>query len=425
MTNRMSAFSPDNWPFSITELPKGACLVGGSVRDQLLRRQAAYLDLDFVLPQNAIETAREIANAYDAGFVVLDEARCIARVVFEQVTVDFAQQQGDSVEADLYRRDFTINAIAYNPHSKTLIDPLGGQVDIQHKVLRMVNHQNLASDPLRLLRAYRQAAQLGFTVEQGTERAIASLADKLSSVSIERVRSELDGLLATPNSATQLAAILQHQLLAFCLPHFDISSVHNVQAVDKAIETLATAMPDYAHQLKQWTKPVSAGDHRSWIKAVKLSCLLSQNSEIADAELTYLKYSRNEIQVILTLIETLPTIDTLKKGPLSRSQQFFLFKKSGAVFPAVSLLALAKGVSLSSLHPLIARFLDAEDALAHAPSLISGKTLIQKLAIQPGPEIGQILAAVEQAQAEGVVSSEKGAIAWVKNWLQSNQISKA
>ncbi|MEO0768333.1 MAG: CCA tRNA nucleotidyltransferase, partial [Cyanobacteria bacterium J06649_4] len=175
----MSPFLPETWPVPLEALPTEAYLVGGSVRDQLMDRQATYLDLDFVLPQRAVETASDLAKTCNAGFVVLDEERNIARVVFEQVTVDFAQQQGASIESDLRRRDFTINAIAYHPHNKTLIDPLGGAADITAQILRMVSYRNLAADPLRLMRAYRQAAQLGFRVESTTQQAIKELAPKL------------------------------------------------------------------------------------------------------------------------------------------------------------------------------------------------------------------------------------------------------
>ena len=157
-----SALSPETWPFNLKWLPKSACLVGGTVRDALLDRHSEYLDLDFVLPINAVETAQAIARHYRAGFVVLDAERQIARVVFDQGTADFALQVGETLEDDLRRRDFTVNAIAYNPHTKDLLDPLHGYEDLQRKRLRMVSVENLAEDPLRLLRAYRQAAQLGF-----------------------------------------------------------------------------------------------------------------------------------------------------------------------------------------------------------------------------------------------------------------------
>lgn len=414
----MALFSSD-WPFSLALLPDQAYLVGGSVRDRLLNRQASYLDLDFVLPANAVETASAIARTTRAGFVLLDEARQIARVVFAQATVDFAQQQGDSLEEDLRRRDFTINAIAYQPHRQALIDPLGGAADIASKTIRMVSYQNLANDPLRLMRAYRQAAQLGFDLTADTQAAVGELAPQLRQVSIERVRSELDGLLSAPSASEQLTPICKSQLLQFCLSCFDAERIAQVAAVERAIAQLQKALPDYAKSLYRWHKPVSAGFYRSWAKAAKLSRMVCADPSVAEAELTALKYSRSEIQIVLTLLKLQPVIEAMRSGRLSRSQQFFLFKHAGESFPAFSLLALAQGVPLAALQPLIARFLDPKDEVAHAQPLITGTVLIEQLGIQPGPEIGRLLKAVERAQAAGQIRETQAAIAWAKQ-IQSD-----
>ena len=138
MPNSLSVLSPQTWCFSLEFLPQPAYLVGGAVRDALLGRQSEYLDLDFVLPDRAVETARAIARHYQAGFVLLDAQRQIARVVFKHATVDFALALGDSLETDLRRRDYTINAIAYNPHTEEIIDPLQGYIDLQQSLLRMI-----------------------------------------------------------------------------------------------------------------------------------------------------------------------------------------------------------------------------------------------------------------------------------------------
>ncbi|MGB7088152.1 MAG: CCA tRNA nucleotidyltransferase [Phormidesmis sp.] len=420
----MSLFSPNTWPFSLDWLPVDAYLVGGSVRDRLLKRQPTYLDLDFVLAGRAVETASAIAHAYGAGFVVLDEARQIARVVFDRTTVDFAQQQGDSLEADLYRRDFTINAIAYHPQTQTLVDPLEGKSDIASQSVRMVSYQNLEADPLRLLRAYRQAAQLGFTITPETQAAIRQLAPQLKTVSIERVRSELDALLSVPSSLSitssrnQLNLIehltLKSQLLQFCLPHFDAESIEQLAAIDLAMNHLAERLPCYAARLQGWLKPVPAGFHRSWIKAAKLSRLLSAQPIYAEAELMALRYSRSESQVILSLLKAQPDIEAMRDGPLSRSQQFFLFKAVGSGFWAMSLLAIAQGVTLDTLKPMIEKFLNAEDKIAHSQPLITGDVLIKRLGMKPGPEIGKALKAVEMAQAKGYVRNSQEALVWVQ-----------
>lgn len=371
------------------------------------------------MPDSAIETASELAKACSAGFVVLDADRNIARVVFDQITVDFAQQQGESLETDLRRRDFTINAIAYHPLTQTFVDPLGGKTDIANKTIRMVSPENLAADPLRLMRGYRQAAQLGFNIEPATQQTIHQLAPKLQQASIERVRSELDALLSAANGTVQLKSILEHQLLQFCLPHFNRSSLKQIQAIDRAIAQIKITQPDYANRLQQWTKPVPAGCHRSWVKAAKLSCVTSGEKAIAQAELTQLSYSKAEIQVILCLVKVAPTIESLKTRELSRSEQFFLFKLAGKNFLAIALLALAQGVEWAKIEPMIIRFLDPVDAIAHAQTLITGTEIMQQLNIKPGPELGKLIQAVERAQAEGHITTPAAAIDWLRN-MDSN-----
>jgi len=190
------------FPFNFNDLPTPAYLVGGWVRDRILNRQGKYLDLDFVLPEKAVEIANAIARKYKAGFVVLDAERQIARVVFKNGTADFAQQMGDSLEADLGRRDFCMNAIALECHElnetdfvplaqNQFIDPFNGIEDLQARRIRMVAPENLADDPLRILRGYRQATQLGFEIESLTRQVLIKLAPKLKAMAAERVRTEL------------------------------------------------------------------------------------------------------------------------------------------------------------------------------------------------------------------------------------------
>ena len=183
----------ENLPFDLDLLPKPVYVVGGAVRDALLGRVRAELDLDLVVPVGAVDVARRLATAYRAGFVLLDAERQIARVVFPGMTVDIAQQDGASIADDLNRRDYTLNAIAYDLQTGETIDPLNGTQDIQQRRIRMVDKQNLVDDPLRLLRAYRQAAQLNFTIEAETRAAIHQLAPLLTTVAAERVLMELRG----------------------------------------------------------------------------------------------------------------------------------------------------------------------------------------------------------------------------------------
>lgn len=409
-----SVLSPQTWPFELSLLPKSAHLVGGSVRDALLGRKADYLDLDFVVPSHAVETARAIARHYDAGFVVLDPHNQIARVVFEHATVDFAQQVGDSLESDLHRRDFTVNAIAYHPHTEQVFDPLGGCADLERCILRMIAADNLADDPLRLLRAYRQAAQLNFILDEPTRSTIHQLAPLLGKVAAERVRGELDSLLSKPEGTPLMKLAWADDVLCTWLPNLSAVQIRQLVAVDAAAAQLQEYHPAFAALLKGWIKEQTPpGFHRSWFKAAKLSRILSPDGAIAEAELTHFKYSRAEQQAVLAILRGWEPLQAIALGDNSRRQQYVLFKTVGNSFIALALVALAEGIPFSLMAELIERFLDPADPVAHPHALISGRDLIQQLGLRPGPHIGRLLSEAEIAHAEGKITAPAEALTWL------------
>ncbi|MGQ9869767.1 CCA tRNA nucleotidyltransferase [Leptodesmis sp.] len=438
---RLSALSPQTWPFSVEWLPQSAYLVGGSVRDALLGRHSEYLDLDFVLPEKVVETARTIARHYKAGFVLLDEERQIARVVFPQGTVDFAQQVGPTLEADLLRRDFTVNAIAYNPQNDRLFDPLQGRLDLQQQQLRMVSIENLEEDPLRLLRAYRQAAQLGFSLEAETQAAIRQLAPLLCRIAAERVQSELNYLLSTEAGTPWLTQAWQDGLLQSWLPDATARSLELVEKVDWAALLLNETSPTFAQGLFQHLRPSfgtmlpaaaeqkASGSARNWLMTAKLACLQAADPDVAEMRLRKLKYSRVEIQAVCTVLKFLPVLETAAglsgehppllqpvhpQLALSLREQYFLFQGVGAVFPAVAVVAIAHGVPLDAITPLIERFLAPEDPVAHPIPLLTGQDLMKNLHLPAGPVIGKLLAAIQLARAEGKITTIEEALQLAK-----------
>ena len=225
-----------DFPCDVNLLPTSAYLVGGSVRDALLQRYKIPVDLDFVLPEKAIATAQKMAKLYQAGFVILDREREIARVVFPQGTLDLALQEGGSLETDLKRRDFTINAIAYNIQSQKLVDPLRGLADLKQGILRMVSPANLEDDPLRLLRAFRQAAQLNFKIEDQTKKAISDRAYLLKTIAAERVQAELNYIFAAPQGNKWLVGAIECGLLQFWLPNINQEKIEQLDPVEDAQE---------------------------------------------------------------------------------------------------------------------------------------------------------------------------------------------
>ena len=440
------ALSPETWPFSLEWLPESACLVGGSVRDALLGRHSEYLDLDFVLPVGAVETAQAIARRYRAGYVLLDPERHIARVVFPQGTADFAEQVGASLESDLKRRDFTVNAIAYNPHTDQILDPLRGYADLQQRQLRMISPENLQEDPLRLLRAYRQAAQLSFSLEATTRSVICQLAPLLRGIAAERVQSELNYLLSTARGTSWLDAAWQDGVLQDWLPGVTATSLKLVAGIDQAAAVFEETLPAFAQELSDRlrnspkpfrvqaaasmgmqpaTESKGSGTIRTWYTLAKLTSLLSPTPADAEVELRRLKYSRTEIQAASTVLRFLPQlcyaaglagVDPLQICPsttalaMSPREQFQFFQNVGATFPAVVVMAIATGVPQETLAPLIQHFLTPEDPIAHPIPLLTGQDLMTTLNLPAGPHIGYLLTEIQLARAEGVVQTSQDAL---------------
>ena len=185
-------------------------LIGGAVRDALLGRESH--DLDFGLPGDAIQIARRVANRIGAAFFPLDDERGTARLVLihddgSRDVLDFAAFRGDDLETDLRGRDFTLNAIAYDVHAQTLLDPLGGVADLHAKQLRICSPTSISDDPVRILRAVRQAADFGFHILPETRAAMKAAVSVLAQVSPERQRDELFRILEGKQPATAFQAL--------------------------------------------------------------------------------------------------------------------------------------------------------------------------------------------------------------------------
>lgn len=417
----VSRLAAKNWPFSLEYLPQPVYMVGGAVRDAILGRVREYVDLDFIIPADAVKVARKIAQRYQAGFVLLDAERQIARVVFPHATVDFAQQEGESLITDLHRRDFTINAIAYNPHTQEIIDPLEGYKDIESGLLRMISPVNLQNDPLRLMRAYRQAAQLGFTIEPATQETIRSLAKSINQVAAERVRVEIGYLLANSQGTFWLNLAWKDGVLTSFFKNATEESFIKLTAVDQAYTLISENWQQLGEELANYVRETVK---TSWLATAKLACLVDSKPEIAEIELQKLTYSRAEIRAVTTGLRLFSEIKAVKM-PLRK--QYFLFREMGILFPAVLVLALAndivaKGMFEESMfvtyEPLIKRYLDKNDAVAHPIPLLNGKDMMTALQIPASPLIGELLMEVGVAQAEGKISTVEAAIEFARNLVK-------
>jgi tRNA nucleotidyltransferase/poly(A) polymerase len=189
-------------------------IVGGALRDLALGRDVP--EVDVAVDGDAAAIAREMESRGHGRAVLLsgDRAPRVFRIAGRTRTVDLAEIEGGTIEADLARRDFGANALAVELPGGELLDPYGGLVDLSRRRLRMVSEKNLADDPLRPLRAARLFATHGLAPDRETSRASRRVASGLARVARERVQVELAKLLESPRAAAALAWAADNGLLA-------------------------------------------------------------------------------------------------------------------------------------------------------------------------------------------------------------------
>lgn len=239
----------------LVELGVEAYLVGGYVRDLLLSRESA--DVDIAVRGDALPVARQIADRLSGEFVPLDEPNQIARVVLalkgRSVCVDFSGYSR-SIEADLARRDFTIDAMAVDISRwrdggalAGIIDPYGGRADLEARRLRAVREDALREDPVRMLRAIRLAGELGLDIESGTEELIRQGAPLVSGVAGERVHQELVRIFSVCCAARLVSRMYDLGLLLAVFPElapakdFEQKGVHVWDVLTHSRNTVAAA----------------------------------------------------------------------------------------------------------------------------------------------------------------------------------------
>jgi len=206
----------------IQNLPrrKGAFLVGGTVRDLLLDRRPA--DYDLTVEGRPEEVADLLLDAVPGRRVVIGKAeKSVLRVIRPDAVFDICAMAAGGIEADLARRDFTVNAMAVCLASGRLIDPFGGRSDLGAGRVRMVADTVFARDPVRLLRAYRVAAQFGFEIDPPTALSIAKEAWRITATAGERLRDEMFKLLSCARSAGLLVQMADNKLLLRIFPELE------------------------------------------------------------------------------------------------------------------------------------------------------------------------------------------------------------
>jgi poly(A) polymerase/tRNA nucleotidyltransferase (CCA-adding enzyme) len=400
-----------------------AWVVGGSVRDILIGRPAYDHDIATdATPQEVMKLFRRtIPTGVKHGTVtVLSKGEAIEVTTFRSDGKYSDARHPDSVTyaktilEDLSRRDFTINGIAYNPINDTLVDPYGGIQDIQKRVIRTIGDpvERFNEDGLRPYRACRFAAQLGFSIENNTSRAIGASLKRAGEVSVERIRDEFIKIIQSDKPSTGIELLRTSGLLELFLPEiltgfginqnvyhrFDIY-YHNLYTCDAADSgdyriRLAALFHDIG---KYYAKREIEGKHKG-----KKSVFY--NHEIIGAGITKrimrrLRFSNNDIKVVNHLIRNHMFHYTylwtdgavrrfIRKVGLDNLDSLFELRRADRIGNG---LKRGESKAVENLKVRIDKLIEQENAITVKDLALNGHDVMGEFNLKPGPIIGKIL----------------------------------
>jgi tRNA nucleotidyltransferase (CCA-adding enzyme) len=406
-----------------------AFIVGGSVRDLLIGRPPGDFDVATSAPPEA--TLRVFGSRYAVptglahGTVTVlagepGDARHVEVTTFrgEGAYLDGRRPStvtfGATLAEDLGRRDFTMNAIAYDPVAGTLIDPFDGQGDIARKLVRTVGDPVLrfTEDGLRPMRGVRQATQLGFAIEAATQAAIPRTLDSFRKVSAERIRDELRKLLLAPVPSSGIETMRATGLLAEVLPELlatvgcQQNRFHQHDVYQHTLATLDAALPDFvlrlAALLHDLGKPSTQAPREDAPGEFSFFRHEQVGAEMAGAICARLKLSGSERDSIVALVSGHMFFYTPEwtDGTIRR----FVRRVGPELVPQLFALREADVASRSpgedreketrELRARIAQVAAADAALRVTDLAIDGKEVMRLLAIPPGRRVGEVLEAL-------------------------------
>ncbi|MDI6891079.1 MAG: hypothetical protein QMC83_09110 [Thermodesulfovibrionales bacterium] len=357
---------------------KDLYLVGGYVRDVL--RGVISQDRDYIFIGNARSFVNEIRKIIGGTVVKFKKGEMIRLALKDGVTFDFSRPMG-TLEEDLSKRDFTINAIAWSPDTG-IIDPYEGLKDIKNRKIRSLSDKNLTADPLRMFRAYRFAAELNGSIEEGTRKAIKMLHNRIKKVSPERITFEIFNLLNSEHPAMYLNMALSDGLLNAILSISDKTLGRNVKAISR-LEAKINKLP---LKLKVLLEKIFS-QNLTYKGLLHLELLLRQDGSFVPDRIPKIRMSNNIIKRIML------THKGIKE--FKRDKLFDTFLKSKGA--AMDILILKGRLDLLKEYE---RF-----KMIWKKGLLSSEEVSSVTGVKAGPKLGRIITELKKAQFEGRLRS--------------------
>lgn len=458
-------------------------LVGGFIRDALLGKNT--LDLDFTMKGDAVSIGRDLSKNGGGSFVLLDDERGTARVIFKnthgEIVIDLCHFQGETLEEDLLNRDFTINALALPMEAifgedcsvEKIINLSGGIEDLNKKLIKAISRKSLETDPLRLLRAYRFQALTGFDMDVSTRDWIGELVPTISKVSVERVRDEFFYLLSVARSFEYVKELARVGLLKFIFSHkfhefgimFEADSSLGNHSMN-CFDILEELMTENFELFKEWQGDIDKhfdqilASHRRRREILKIASLftglvrlerevmkkVSDDFDIASSwgELIYLwsqqfKLSVLEGKTLRKIVESFSKPASFNDpDELSKRDIFLFLRDVDNVAIETLFLALADAIEeytqesqkeeLGKRKAVIYNFIREyfiEDRVdIRTQRFLTGDDLMELFNIPEGPEIGRILDLLDEAQGIREIKSGDEAMLFVENLLNEPDVEE-
>jgi poly(A) polymerase len=449
-----------------------AWFVGGVVRDALLGRRLA--DVDLAVAGDAEEAVRLAARALGGPRFRLSESFGAWRAIDadRSVAVDVSSLQGATIEDDLAERDFTLNAIAVPLAGGEPIDPHGGLRDLDAGILRVLGAGAYEADPLRALRLVRFAAELGMHPDGETERLTRSAAPRLIEPSGERIFAELRRLLIAPGALEGLELARELDVLGAVLPEIDAlqgveqGRYHHLDVYGHTVEVLreqiAMLEGDRLEQLLGDAAPgVRAvldeplADELTRGQALRFGALFHDVAKPftravrEDGRIGFPGHDAAGQQLIEGVFRRLRTSERLRthvgalarhhlalgflvhERPLDRAAVYGYLARCGAVAVDVTVLSCADRLATRGrkAEPAIAAHVDLARELI-GPALawhvegpprapIRGDELAAEIGIAPGPELGRLLARLGEAAYTGEATTREDAVALARRLVST------
>jgi poly(A) polymerase len=448
-----------------------AWIVGGTVRDALLGRPLR--DLDLAVAGDPAQGARAVSKALGGTAFQLSEEFGAWRVVLRDeaaFTVDLAPLQGETIEEDLAHRDFAANAVAVPLRGGDPIDPQGGIPDIEAKILRVLPGA-YAADPLRPLRLARLSAELGFTPDPRTETLTLEAAAEVTKASPERVFAELRRLVIADRVLDGLALADRLGLIAAILP--ELAALHGVeQSHFHHLDVHGHTLEVLREQLKIERAPERVfgaelgarlaalleeplADELTRAQALRFAALTHDIAKpvtrkvLPNGRVTFIGHDAVGEEVIAGICRRLRTSERLREflganarhhlalgflvheRPLDRAAVYRYLRTCSPVEVEVTVLSCADRLATRGknadraieLHIELAREL-MEAALEWRASgppkpAVRGNRLAQELGIEPGPELGALLAELAEARYTGEATTPDEAVALARRLRQT------